>query len=273
MVSIDAARDFVYRHGDLWERSLFGHLIDGRPNEEVRRALEAFKNPDGGFGHGLEHDLRSPNSNPAQLELLLIVNRSLGLEVKPLLGGTVAWLESVQEEDGSLGNPTTLDRHPSAPWWTEWGGQRVPESIVGNLARLGLATPRLLDRSRAWVEANVTLDAIRETEWLFMLYRPVDYFYGLTDDNDLDAYREVTAETLVALAAAAPPEQYGTLLGLLTHPDLVPHVPEQLIDRDLDHLERGQQPGGNWQDQHQLTQWYPLTTISNLVYLKRYGRL
>ncbi len=40
----------------------------------------------------------------------------------------------------------------------------MPEGIVGNLARLGLATPRLLDRSRAWVEANVTLDAIRETE-------------------------------------------------------------------------------------------------------------
>ncbi len=106
-----------------------------------------------------------------------------------------------------------------------------------------------------------------------MLYRPIDYFYGLADDNDLDAYRDVTAETLVELAAATPPEQYGPLPGLLIHPDLVPQVPERLIDRDLDHLERSQQPGGNWQDQHQLTQWYPLTTISNLVYLKRYGRL
>ena len=128
------------------------------------------------------------------------------------------WLESVQEEDGSLGNPTTLDRHPSAPWWTEWGGQRVPESIVGNLARLGLATPRLLDRSRAWVEANVTLDAIRETEWLFMLYRPVDYFYGLTDDNDLDAYREVTAGNAGGVGRSRP-------AGTVRHPAGSAHPP------------------------------------------------
>lgn len=258
MPSIDRARDYVYRHGEAWERALFGHLLDGRPYRELQGALLAFKNPDGGFGHGLEHDLRTPSSNPAQLELLLLLERSLGLEVRPLLAGTVAWLERMQGEDGRLANPSDLAEHPIAPWWLEWGGQFAPDSIVGNLARLGLATPKLRERTLRWVAAERTPESVRESAWLFMLYHEVDYFFGVDDHPNLERWRDDTTETVVRLAAAAPDEQRGTLLALAGNATLRERLPTHLLDRDLDLVAAAQQDDGSWHDQHGLPQWYPL---------------
>lgn len=273
MPSLDRARDFVYRHGAPWERALFGHLFDGRPVEEPLRFLSAYKNPDGGFGHGLEHDLKAPDSHVPALEFLLFIHRNTGLPVARLLDGTVAWLERRRHDDGSFRDPDTLRDHPIAPWWREWGGQPAPDAVTGLLTRLDLASAELTASTRRWVEANLTLDAIREIDWLFMAYHPVDYFMNTRDFPDLERYQEATIAQVIALAEAAPEAQAPALLPFLAYPKLAERVPAALIERALDLLVDGQQEDGSWRDEHGLSQWYPFTTIGNLVFLRRHGRL
>src|SRR5258708_40067018 len=61
---LSQATDFIWRTARLLERRRFAYLfLDGSP-EAVLEALLPYQNPDGGFGNGLEPDLRTPLSQP-----------------------------------------------------------------------------------------------------------------------------------------------------------------------------------------------------------------
>jgi len=274
-VSLRKGRDFVYGNGVLLERSLFGCLFDGRPLEHLHACLLAYKNPDDGFGHGLEHDLKCPDSNPLQLEFLLSVNRDTGVPITELLDGTPEWVLRNCAEDGSLENPPSIHDYPMAPWWAEWGGQRAPDSITGNLLRLGRCPPALAESTKHWVLENLTLQKVRANEWLFMAYHAFDYFMNVQDFPTVETYREATVENILACAENAPEGQYGTVFAFAPTPEspLTQRLPKALLKRDLDYLMDTQQEDGHWKDEHNLPQWFPYTTIRNLLALKRYGRL
>ncbi len=70
MISLENARCFIHAHGNLWERALWDYLFDGGTADRVQRILSGYKNKDGGFGHGLEHDIKAPMSNPLMVEFL-----------------------------------------------------------------------------------------------------------------------------------------------------------------------------------------------------------
>ena len=274
-ISVDKARAFVYGHGVLWERALFGWLFDGRPLSHVQQCLRGYKNADGGWGHGLEHDLKCPDSNPLALEFLLAVNRDTGLPVSDLLDGTVAWVEANRAPDGSLVNPPTTRDYPIAPWWQETGGQTIPDAITGHLIRLGLCSPGLAESTRRWVQAHVTPETIRANEWLFMAYHAVDYFLNVTDFPDLETYRRATLDNVIACAQAAPDDQASVLFQFAPTPESVVAraLPEGLLARKLDILAGAQREDGAWADEHGLPQWQAYSTITSLLTLKNYGRL
>lgn len=52
-------------HARLLDRRRFELLFDGGNTEPALAALRAYRNRDGGYGHGLEPDLRAPESQPA----------------------------------------------------------------------------------------------------------------------------------------------------------------------------------------------------------------
>ena len=62
---IAAARSFMAAHGRVLDRRRLELLFDGADPEPVLAALGAYRNSDGGYGHGLEPDLRAPESQPA----------------------------------------------------------------------------------------------------------------------------------------------------------------------------------------------------------------
>lgn len=270
----DKARDFVYRSGTLLERALFAWLFDGGCLERLRQIILCYKNPDGGFGHGLEHDLKAPGSNPLALEYLLGLMKHAGLPAGSIFTGTADWVEAQMDERGDLRNPPETRAYPLAPWWDEKGGQTMPDSIVGNLIHFGAATPSLIDKTKAWALANATPETVRQNEWLFMAYHALDFFFAIDDLPDLQAFRRATIDNIVACALAAPAEQYDSLFVFAPMPDsmIARALPSGLADRFLDALSNAQQTEGNWLDQHNLPQWYPMTTINVLLALKRYGR-
>ncbi len=66
-VDIAAAERFVATHGRILDRHRLACLLADDPDDRTRvlAALDAHRNPDGGYGWGLEPDLRDGTSQPA----------------------------------------------------------------------------------------------------------------------------------------------------------------------------------------------------------------
>ena len=178
------------------------------------------------------------------------------------------------DEHGNLRNPPETREHPLEWWWQEAGGQTMPDSIVGNLIHFGCATPSLVEKTKAWTLDNTSPAKVRENEWLFMAYHAFDFFFAVDELPDLEQFRQATIDNIVACAEAAPPSQYDSLFVFAPNRDsmIARALPGGLLDRFLDHLSNAQQEEGHWRDQHNLPQWYSMTTINVLLALRRYGR-
>lgn len=273
-VDLEKARDFVYHAGSLFERALFAWLFDAGSEERVHQVVLCYKNPDNGFGHGFEHDIKAPQSNPLALEYLLSVMKYCRIPPGSILDGVSDWVEGQMDGLGNLKNPADIRDYPLAPWWQEKGGQTMPDSIVGNLIHFACAQPSLIEKTKAWVRARHSPDKIRENRWLFMAYHAVDFFFAIEDFPNLARYRQATLDNVIACAEQAPESQYDSLFPFAPTPDsaIAKALPATLLERYLDVLENAQQPEGHWVDQHNLQQWHPMTTMNVLLALRRYGR-
>ena len=70
------ARNFILTNARMIERRLFHYHFEQGDASGIFHAVYAYRNPDGGFGHGMEPDTASPESQPLftvmALELSLI---------------------------------------------------------------------------------------------------------------------------------------------------------------------------------------------------------
>ncbi len=277
MVSIDKARNFVHANGTLWERALWDFLFDGGPIERVHQTLICYKNSDGGWGHGLEHDIKCPQSNPLQLEFLCSVLRDTGIPPGDLLMGTPQWVENIQLADGTLGNPTNLLDYHHAPWWNS-GGQTMPDAITGNLIKFGICTLSIANATKRWVLKNLTLGKIHSNEWLFMAYHAHDYFMNIEDFPDLNTYRQAVVDNIIQCAAANIENQdflkARAIFRFAAAPstELAKAVPSSILEQLLDHLEASQRDDGGWDDEHGLFYWQPYHSTKALLTLKNFNR-
>jgi hypothetical protein len=272
-IDLKKARDFVYANGVMWERALFAYLFQGESVDRLHQNLLCYKNPDKGWGHALEHDLRVPQSNPLALEFLLVIIMQMGIPAGKLLDGTVQWLEAQRETDGSLKNPPETLNYPHAPWWND-GGQTIPDSIVGNLTALGCISESLRETTAKWVQHNLTLEKIRANDWLFMAYHAYDYYQPLRETPEGKAGWQSAVENIIACAEKAESEKYNSIFRFVPTADapVTSALPPKLLTKYLDYLAETQQADGSWHDEHNLPQWYPWTTIAVLNGLRAHGR-
>jgi hypothetical protein len=68
---VDAAARFLAANARVLDRRRFERLFSGGDARPVRDAVAAFRNSDGGFGHALEPDGRTPASQPAAVAMAL----------------------------------------------------------------------------------------------------------------------------------------------------------------------------------------------------------
>ncbi|MFJ3446504.1 hypothetical protein ACIPM2_35700 [Streptomyces sp. NPDC086081] len=96
------AERFVWHTARVLEQRLFAHHFRGGPADPVETALDAYRNEDGGYGHGLDPDLRGPASRPLHtahaLRVLDAVGRCAGQRVERMC----RYLTSVSTADGAL---------------------------------------------------------------------------------------------------------------------------------------------------------------------------
>ena len=270
-VSLERARDFVYQHGALWERALFAQLFEQRSRERTVRCLAQYQNEDGGWGHALEHDVRTPHSNAVATEYALGIMREFDLAEPEMVRRTAAWCEAHQAQTGEFPLGEAFHAYPRAPWWQD-APEHSPAGITGRLAALDAGTPRLLERTAHWARQHLSLEELRildQENWRYRLYHYADYFLHV-DVPDAPACRDALVAKAIELARRQPDAECA--LGWGTTPRLPRGaVPPELKQKRLQALATGQREDGGLPDPHGLPQWRPIGTLWALKTLKEHG--
>lgn len=289
---LDAAADFLWRNARLLDRHRFAYLTGAAAAAPVVATLRAYANADGGFGNGLEPDIRAPVSQPQPLELALRVLDEVEAFDDPLVTGACDWLATVTTAEGGV--PFVLPsvrEWPRAPWWQS--DDAPPASvnptapIAGLLTRNGVAHPWLRGAS-AFVWR--TLEGSRDSFGSLGGYEAIALFAFLDGVRGLDPARaEAAAERLGRVVAergivALDPRAEGhvfTPLALAPRPDSLARTQfaDGVVDAHLDALAAGQQDDGGWPIGWEppsvaaALEWRGWITVGALRTLRAYGRI
>lgn len=298
-LSVEAQRQaaqFIDSTARVLERRRYDYLFGDGPKAPVLTALEAYRNPDGGYGHALEPDGRGPGSQPVTMLFALGVLEEVGELSGELAQQAGDYLASISATDGGLPfvHPNIRD-YARAPWWSipdEYRGALIPTgNITGLLLRNGVEHPWLPRAMRFSTEAIAALD---ESNVMPYAVKAAVEFLDATPARDW-AQREsrrlgelARAKRLVALPGtdAAPIE--GGVEGELFYPhDLVPKpdgiargwFTDEEFEWSLDQLVEAQGKDGGWPLLWGVWtpvtefEWRPVLTILALLTLRAHGRL
>ena len=123
--SFDRARRFLKTAARSLERARFEFHFEAAPPELVVAALARFQNPDGGFGHALEPDVRTPSSSALATGIALNILREVGATAEqPMVQRAVHYLARTWDMDGWTWRvvPADTNHYPHAPWWHDDDG-------------------------------------------------------------------------------------------------------------------------------------------------------
>jgi hypothetical protein len=119
-IDVPAAVSFMATHGRLLDRRRLHRLLGEEDSAGVLDALDAYRNPDGGYGWGLEPDLRSAESQPTAAMHAFEVMAETGPVTTARAVELCDWLEKHTLADGGL--PFALpvaDPTGCAPFWVQ----------------------------------------------------------------------------------------------------------------------------------------------------------
>ncbi|PRY41398.1 hypothetical protein [Umezawaea tangerina] len=119
-VDLSRAAAFLACHGRVLDRRRFDLLVGRTGPDAVLAAVDGYRNPDGGYGWGLEPDLRAPESQPAGALHAFEVFEDVAPLTTPRAVELCDWLDSVTLPDGGL--PFALpvaDPAGCATFWAE----------------------------------------------------------------------------------------------------------------------------------------------------------
>ena len=131
-------------------------LLHGAPVSPVLATLRAYRNPDRGFGHALEPDVRAPESEPASTLHALEVLGEVGALDDPMVSEAMGWIAGISGPDGGV--PFVMPSAagaPHAPWMVPTiGGSQLTFGLVAALPQAGGADS-WLERATGWCWARV----------------------------------------------------------------------------------------------------------------------
>ncbi|MEU4428652.1 hypothetical protein AB0F81_49210 [Actinoplanes sp. NPDC024001] len=158
-MDLSAATSFVVNHGRILERRRLAHRSGRTSPESVLAALDAYRNPDGGYGWALEPDLRSATSQPVAamhaLEVLADIRDTTGPQAPHLCD----WLAKHTLADGGM--PFSLPFSDTTGSAAHWIGADATVSSLQMTTQLAAHAHRLA-RHRTDVARHPWLAAATE---------------------------------------------------------------------------------------------------------------
>lgn len=261
MAQLDDAIAFMTTHARLLDRHR-AYLALGEGDVDAALAvLAGYRNRDGGFGWGLEPDLRAPASQPVGALHAFEVLEEIAPATSPLAAQLCDWLASAALDNGAL--PFALrgaDSPGTAPLWAT--ADPTAPSLHITAAVAGIAH-RVAKHDRAVAEhpwlTHATdycmqeIAGIRERPFA-LLFRYVLQLLDALHDNHPGAADELDrlatllpASGTVAVTGGSADEAMRPL-DFSPFPDrpLRAHLDPHAIEEDLDRLEAEQDQDGGW---------------------------
>src|SRR5215472_4562324 len=96
------ATDFIWRTARLLERRRFAYLFLEGERQAVPVALRPYQNADGGFGNGLEPDVRAPVSQPVPTWTALGVLDEAGAFADPMVKRACDYYLTITAAEGGV---------------------------------------------------------------------------------------------------------------------------------------------------------------------------
>jgi hypothetical protein len=282
-VDVDSAERFLLANARLLDRHRMAVLLHHAPVAPVLASLRAYRNPDGGFGHALEPDVRGPESEPAAtLQALEVLAEVEALE-DPMVADAATWVASIADPDGGVQfvMPTAAS-HPRAPWMVPSdGGSFLTFALAAVLQEVGSGDPWLA-RASEWCWAKLDRPEELSAYW-------VKFSLGFLDAVPDQARARAAIESLrwrigadgsIAVPGGTEDERL-TPLTLSPRPGARSRAlfAEEQIEADLDALEQGQQDNGGWTfdwlawSPGQAVEWRGAVTFQALATLAAHGRV
>lgn len=260
-IDLNAAVSFVATHARVLEWRRLRHLLDEVSPADVVAALDAYRNPDGGYGWALEPDLRSVTSQPVAamhaLEVLAEIRDTDSRRAPQLCD----WLAEHTLTDGGV--PFSLpysDTTGSAAHWTgadaTVSSLQMTTQLAAQAQRLGRHRTDIAEHPWLATATSYCLDAIErivEAPHAYELMFVMHFLDSVVEDNPrarplLDRvarFVRVDGPTPVAGGAA---DEVLYPLDFTPHPDAPSRAvfDKEAIATDLNRLAGRQQPDGGW---------------------------
>ena len=260
-VDIDAAVSFLAGHGRTLDRRRLELLLGTGDADAVLAALDAYRNIDGGYGWGIEPDLRSPESQPTGAMHAFEVLAEVAAVASVTTARAVELCDRHALDDGGL--PFTLPVTDPAGCASLWLGDDHETSSLQMTAQVA-ATAHRVARNDAQVAGHPWLT--RATNWchdaIARLESTPHAYVLLFAVRFLDAVGEADAEAVVLLERLGrllPPDGVVPVAGgasaeALRPLDFAPRADgparrlfaADVVAADIERLAGLQQPDGGW---------------------------
>ena len=261
MNALDKASEFMATQSRLLDRRRFEVLFAGGTAKDALAALAAYRNADGGYGSGLEPDLRSTSSQPVSALHAFEVLEDIAPDTAPEATLLCDWLGSTTLPDGGLpfGLPIP-DPAGCAPFFADTDPTRSSLHMTSMLASIAhrIARHDKAVRDHEWL-ATATEYSLRRIlgldgpghalELRFAL-QFLDAVQGSVPGVDAELRRLgkfIPASGSMAVEGGAEDEVMNPL-------DFAPEpgrpvrelFPDAAIESELDRLVAGQRDDGGW---------------------------
>lgn len=261
-MNLTKAADFMATHARPLDRRRFELLAGDGDRDALLAALNAYRNPDGGYGRGLEPDLRSRTSQPGPALHAFEVFEELAPATAPEARALCDWLESVTLPDGGL--PFALPVPDPAGCAPFWAGADPDVSSLQITAVVAAAAQRVAVHDEA-VAAHPWL--ARATRYCLDTVRTkLDTVRTKTEPHALElaftlrlADAVEDAETLALLGEHIPADGRVHVAGgledeMMRPLDFAPFpgrparalFEDEVVAAELERLDREQQDDGGW---------------------------
>ncbi len=285
MATYKAAREFIGANARVLEQRLCAVVFDDADPETVVAALAAYRNDDGGFGHGLEPDKRAPGSQPLDVEIAFEYLAAAEARADGLVSAACDWLMSIADPSGAVPSVLpTIARYPKAAHWehTEFAPEvNGTAAIAAHGHSLGVSHP-WLDRATDYCFTELETGRVpSEAHTLLALAKLAEV-----------AADRPRAEAAAGLIAAAIPgaaytklnpksSDYGvTPLDFAPTPSAMARAwfSDETIESHLTELAQAQEPDGGWPitwqppSEASRWEWRGIRTLSAIRTLTAYGR-
>ncbi|MBF6619775.1 MAG: hypothetical protein ITG02_06030 [Patulibacter sp.] len=291
-LDLAAAERFVLTNGRLIERHRLAVLLHGGSADRVLATLRAYRNPDGGFGHALEPDLRASHSEPLAVQAALDVLAEVGALQDPMVADATTWIASIALPDGGVpfALPAAADA-PHAPWIQPTAapsGSHLTFALAGLAHRArwsygaGTEPQRWIERADAWCwERLEHPDRLGAYDVKFAL----EFLDAVSDDDRaataIDRIGALIRDDGTLPVAGGTADEQLTALQLSPDPGARSRAlfPAAAVERELDRLEADQQSDGGWTfdwgvwSPAQEVEWRGRVTLAALATLIAHGRL